>query len=147
MPYQWLWQRMQQCHLIIALATIAEYGVLKIFQHMAYAPKVRSWQDNSVVPDYRTMNTDVSNWQYRYACSKRKLRSWIANEDWWVMSDSSNRPRWFMLPVHHPASAVGRGGDPEYRITAQRAQRMMAAVRHLHVAHETHTLRPSLRAR
>jgi len=67
--------------------------------------------DDSVVPDHRMMNADVSNWKYDYACTKRKLGSWMANEDWWVLSNSGCKPQWFMLPVHHPA-AIGRWGRP-----------------------------------
>lgn len=33
------------------------------------------------------------------------------------------RPRWFLLPVHHPASAVRRGKDRDYVQTAPRVSR------------------------
>jgi hypothetical protein len=125
LPYRWLWQRMQQCRAIIAMGTIAEYGVLKIFQRMASAPKVWSWKDSSIVPDHPTMTARVSGWEYTYASSRRKLKDWLADEDWWVLGDLGNKPRWFMLPVHHPSSAIGRGNDTKYQKTVPRAQRMM----------------------
>jgi hypothetical protein len=125
LPYRWLWQRMQQCRVIIALGTIAEYGVLKIFQRMAVAPKAWSWKDSSVVPDHPTMTVRISGWEYTYASSRRKLRDWLADQDWWVLGDSGSKPRWFMLPVHHPSSAIGRGNDTKYQNTVPRVQRMM----------------------
>ncbi len=121
--YQWLWQRMQQCRLILALGTIAEYGVLKIFQRMADAPDVRSWHDRNVSPDHPTMNCGITNWEYGYACKRRTLGSWLKQTDWWVMGDSGRQPRWFMLPVYHPSYAIGRMGDIGYRETSAAARR------------------------
>jgi len=125
LPYEWLWKRMQQCHLIIALGTIAEYGVLKIFYRMAVAPKAVSWKDNYVIPDHPTMTAQLSNWEYAYACSRRKLRDWLESEDWWVLGTPSSERRWFFLPVHHPSSAIGRRNDFNYQNTVLRVQRMM----------------------
>ena len=71
---------------------IAEYGVLKIFQRMATAPRAWSWKDISVVPDHPTMTADLSDWEYTYACSRRKLKDWLANDDWWVLGDSGSKP-------------------------------------------------------
>ena len=122
LPYQWLWQRMQQCRVIIALGAIAEYGVLKILQRMAAAPNAWSWRDNSVRP---AMTASVSDWKYGYANTARTLGSWLRDDGWWAMSDSSDKLRWFMLPVYHPAYAIGRGGDSGYRQTAPRVRRMM----------------------
>lgn len=127
LPYQWLWQRMQQCHFIIALGTIAEYGVLKIFQHMAAASTSWSWRDESVVPDHPTMNAGITNWEYGNACSRRTMGSWLKNEDWWVLGDSANQSRWRMLPVYHPAYAIVREGDIGYRMTAPRIRQMLMA--------------------
>jgi hypothetical protein len=124
LPYEWLWERMQKCVVIIPLGTIAEYGVLKIFQHMASAPTVQSCHDR-VVPDHPTMNSSLANWEYGYVCTRRKLGSWLKETDWWEMSDSGRQPRWFMLPVYHPSYAVGRRGDIGYRETSARVQRMM----------------------
>lgn len=125
LPYQWLWSRMQQCRVIIALGTIAEYGVLKIFHRMASAPKVWSWKNNNVAPDHPTMTRQVPDWEYGYASRQRKLGDWLSDEDWWVVGDPESTPRWFLLPVHHPASAIGRGNDAKYRKTIPRLRRMM----------------------
>ena len=125
---QLFWERMKRCRAIIALGTIAEYGVLKIFHRMAAQPKAWSHHDNRVTPDRQTTSADVTSWEYHYACSKRKLGSWLNSEDWWVMSESGNKRQWFMLPVYHPAYAIGREGDSGYRITLSRVQRMMAAI-------------------
>jgi hypothetical protein len=71
------------------------------------------------------MTARVSGWEYTYASSRRKLKDWLADEDWWVLGDLGNKPRWFMLPVHHPSSTIGRGNDTKYQKTVPRAQRMM----------------------
>jgi hypothetical protein len=86
LSYQWLWLRMQRCRVIIALGTIAEYGLLKIFLRMAADPKAWSWGDATVMPDHPTMTAQVSNWEYGYACSQRAIAKWLGQEDWW------NRP-------------------------------------------------------
>jgi hypothetical protein len=124
LPNAWLWQRMQRCHLIVALGTIAEYGVLKVFMRMATTPKVWSWHDNAIVPNHTTMTAQTQDWEYAYACSNRKLSHWLRAEDWWVLSDDGARQRWFLLPVHHPASAIGRGNDRQYRKTVPRLHRV-----------------------
>jgi len=127
LPYQWLWQRMQRCRLIVALGTIAEYGVLKVFMRMATAPRVWSWHDQTIVPDHPTTTAKTQDWEYAYACSNRKLSHWLRAEDWWVLSDDGARPHWFLLPVYHPASAIGRGNDRQYHKTIPRLQRMIQA--------------------
>jgi hypothetical protein len=124
LPYQWLSQRMQQCRAIVALGKIAEYGVLKIFQRMADTPKASSWKHSGVIPDHPTLTAGDSDWKYDYA-SSRRLKHWVKNEDWWVLSDSSSEARWFLLPVYHPSAAIGYNFDTEYRNTVPRVQRML----------------------
>lgn len=128
LPYQWLWQRMQACRVIVALGTIAEYGVLKILQRMAAVPNAWSWNDSRVVPDHPTMAARGSDWEYAYACSQRTIGKWLANEDWWALSDSGSKPRWFLLPVYHPAFAIVRGKDRQYVQTVPRLRRLMEEV-------------------
>src|SRR5689334_13812631 len=48
LSYQWLWRRMQQCRVVVALGTIAEYGVLKVLLRMAAEPSAFSWTDSRV---------------------------------------------------------------------------------------------------
>ena len=123
-PYKWLWHRMQQCRVIVALGKIAEYGVLKTFQRMAAAPKAWSWRDINVSPDHPTMTAKVSDWEYGYA-SSRRLKHWVENEDWWVLSDSGTEPRRFLLPVYHPSGAFSYKLDIGYRNTVPRVRRMI----------------------
>ncbi len=128
LPYEWLWRRMQQCRVILALGTIAEYGALKIFMRMASKPTAWSSHDGSVIPDHRGMTANLSDWGYAYASSRRKLGNWLEATDWWVLSDISTARRWFMLPVHHPASAYGRGADRGYVRTTARFRALIGAV-------------------
>jgi hypothetical protein len=125
LSYQWLWQRMQRCHVIIALGTIAEYGVMKVLLRMAKAPKAWSWKKSGVVPDHPTMTAGVSDWEYGYACSERKMRDWLSSEDWWVLSNSGGQPRWLLLPIYHPAYAIVGGHDCRYLNAVPRVRRMI----------------------
>lgn len=125
LPYQWLWQRMQQCRVIVALGTIAEYGVLRIFQRMGAESKAWSWKEVNATPDHPTLSAKSPAWEYGYACSGRRLGSWADNEDWWVLSDVGARPRWFMLPVYHPTGAFVYKHDVGYARTLPRLRRMI----------------------
>jgi hypothetical protein len=114
LPYQWLWGRMQQCRQIIALGTIAEYGVLKMFKRMAESPAIgtrnggRIYLDQSLEPDAR--------WKYCYADSTRKLSHWLDTKDWWNLTEVATGKKWNLLPVYHPAARPPHA-DPGYERT------------------------------
>ncbi len=117
-PYRWLWGRMQQTRTVIALGTIAEYGVLKMFCAMAENPKATAKLDPAISPDMRALGPDRP-WKYAYACPARKLRDWLTLGDWWRLeAGPASQPRhWSLLPVYHP-SVAGREGDVGYVATA-----------------------------
>jgi hypothetical protein len=108
---QWIWKRMQQCRHIVALGTIAEYGVIKMFKRMAESPAIgtrnggRIHLDQSLEPDAR--------WKYCYADSTRKLSRWLDTKDWWILNDGRTGQKWKLLPVYHPAARPPYA-DPGY---------------------------------
>lgn len=123
LPYQWLWQRMQQCCHIVALGTIAEYGVLKMFKRMAESPAISTRNRWATYPAASlAANAD---WEYSYADPTRTLLHWLRTNDWWVLSDESTGHVWSLLPVYHPARHARY--DPGYRRTRPVFAEMMAA--------------------
>jgi hypothetical protein len=116
LPYQWLWRRMQQCRHIVALGTIAEYGVIKMFKRMAESPAIgtrnggRIYLDQSLDPDAR--------WKYCYADSTRKLSHWLETKDWWNLTEGATGKKWNLLPVY-PPSARPPHADPGCARTRQ----------------------------
>jgi hypothetical protein len=122
-PYRWIWQRMQQCRHIIALGTIAEYGVMKIFQHMAALPRVTTRKGVEIHLN-RSLTSNAS-WRYCYTDSSRQLSHWVAAHDWWILTDAVTGTAWNMLPVYHPAARPPHS-DPGYGGSAAILQEMLA---------------------
>lgn len=102
LPFQWLWRRMQQCRHIIALGTIAEYGVIKIFKAMAESPTIVT-RNGGRIELHKSLKPD-GQWIYDYADSTRKLSHWLDTKNWWVLSDDTTCQKWNLLPVYHPAA-------------------------------------------
>jgi hypothetical protein len=111
----WTLARLKASHArrILALGSIAEYGLLRLFWdvgiraiHRMRAPN-RIWKPNS----------DHSEcWMLRYACNDRTLEQWLAHEDWWVINgqlDGEER-EWHVLPTLHPAR---NANDKDYSRT------------------------------
>jgi hypothetical protein len=124
-PYRWIWGRIQQAKTIIALGTIAEYGILKVFYAMAATPRVTSNREPNIRPDAGPLRSDRP-WKYAYACPTRKLRDWLTVGDWWRLEAGPSGPprRWSLLPVYHPA-VVGRQGDTGYSQASALLARMI----------------------
>jgi hypothetical protein len=111
LPYQWLWRRMQQCRHIVALGTIAEYGVIKMFKRMAESPTLGTRNGGRIHLD-PSLNPDA-RWKYCYADSTRKLSRWLDTKDWWNLTEGASGKKWNLLPVYHPASRPPYE-DPSY---------------------------------
>lgn len=115
LPYKWIWERMKQCRHIVALGTIAEYGVIKVFRQMSESAQVttRNGGGNRL---NRSSNRDAL-WKYCYADSSRKLSHWLDTNNWWILSDGAIDKRWNLLPVYHPAARPPHA-DLEYARSA-----------------------------
>jgi hypothetical protein len=123
-PYQWIWWRMQQCRQIVALGTIAEYGVLKIFQRMAASPSIGTRNGGEIRLEQSL--SPEARWKYRYADSTRKLSHWLDTKDWWILSDGGAGMEWSLLPVYHPAARLPHA-DPGYARTGPLFGEMIVA--------------------
>jgi hypothetical protein len=110
----------------LALGTIAEYGVLKIFLEIADRPKVCSHSNPTLKPNNQSPCPSKS-WKYDYACRSRQLRNWLDLDDWWKLEATENGQvrRWCLLPVYHPAAAIGRNRDDGYSQTGRLLTRMI----------------------
>lgn len=102
LPYQWIWKRMQQCRHIVALGTVAEYGVLKIFREIAKLPTISTRNSGRI--HLNISLTPKAPWKYCYADSKRAMSHWLDNDDWWILSDGHTGRYWHLLPAYHPAA-------------------------------------------
>lgn len=123
LPYQWLWRRMQQCRHIVALGTIAEYGVIKIFHRMAESPTIGT-RNGGKIHLHKSLNPDA-RWEYCYADSTRKLSRWLDTKDWWILNDGRTGQKWKLLPVYHPAARPPYA-DPGYARTRPVLTEMIA---------------------
>jgi hypothetical protein len=111
LPYQWLWRRMQQCRHIVALGTIAEYGLIKMFKQMAESPRIGT-RNGGRIQLHKSLNPDA-RWKYCYADATRTLSHWLDTQDWWVLCDEATGHTWNLVPVYHPAARPPHW-DPGY---------------------------------
>lgn len=111
LPIDWIWRRMQQCRHIVALGTIAEYGVLKVFHRMSSSPQLGTRNGCHVSLDQSITRDD--HWKYCYADSSKKLSHWLSKKNWWILSDRITKRSWNLLPVYHPSSRPPNA-DPGY---------------------------------
>jgi len=121
-PANWLWRRMQQCRHIIALGTIAEYGVIKMFKRMAVSPVISTRNEGAIHLDESL--APGAAWNYCYADPTRKLSHWLRTKDWWVLSDDATGQTWNLLPVYHPARHLNY--DPGYGRSRTLVREMLA---------------------
>lgn len=105
---------------ILALGSIAEYGLLKLF----WSCGIRNIHHRSAPGQpWSPASRHNAKWVLNYARHGQTLGRWIANSDWWVIEgvlDGIPR-RWHLLPVLHPAR---NAGDPDYAGT-RRVLRLM----------------------
>lgn len=106
----WTYQRIlrSKSNCIVALGTIAEHGLLRLFVNrgMEVQPK---W-----VPKNREL---LGAWVNDYAHQERNLSYWIRKLDWWRVADPKSNRAWNVLPVYHPSASQKPSCDPNYQRT------------------------------
>ena len=120
----WLWRRIleSRASTLVALGTIAEHGLLRLFNRHAKALSICDSQDSNI--RFKTGSTD-RRWPSQYARKGRKLkdRKEAQAPPYWniVAQTSDDLPRsWRLTVVPHPTGARG-GWDSEYSRMAIRA--------------------------
>ncbi len=109
----WTWERFvsSRAFRIVALGTIAEHGLLRLFHD-------RGLQIRAVgsTASWTSKPGTTGRWVLQYADPKRQLGSWIAKDaqTWWtIYGDVDGEERvWYLLPIYHPARY--QKPDPHY---------------------------------
>lgn len=116
-PRGWLWRRLTggDARRVIALGTIAEHGLLRLFH--AKGCSIRAGV---------TFGSSREDWPKHYAAPGGKVARWLDTGTWWRVESPTGR-RWELLPVFHPSynrNAVAHA-DPDYRRTRSLLGRML----------------------
>ncbi len=100
----WTWRRITSCapRVIIALGSIAEHGLLRLFVHHAF--KVA--RSTALHDEWKPQNGKPGHWVSRYADTRYKLDSWMRDRAWWTASgEVHGQPRQFrIVPTYHPSA-------------------------------------------
>lgn len=110
-PNDWLWRRVlgSESSVILALGTIAEHGVLRLFARNLRDFLIRDSADPSIRFNCRR---DDYKWPSRYAAVRRKLRDRGAasSTPFWQVegrTESGSHRTWRVAVVPHPTGAWG----------------------------------------
>lgn len=116
----WLWRRVLDtiAETVIALGTVAEHGVLRLFARNLQEVRICDSSDATI----RFAKTDLG-WPLRYAHDKRKLKNRNADSPpYWMIKGRTSAGElrtWRVAVVPHPTGAWGP--DPAYPTRALRA--------------------------
>lgn len=114
----WTWRRITDCGAmcIVALGTIAEHGLLRLFNRKKISIKDYRNSERLALRDYNN-----GKWVAHYAGSvNKKLDYWIHNSgNWWQIEGTVNGQdrKWYLLPVYHPVRYSKH--DPAYGKTIE----------------------------
>ena len=105
----WTWERITRTEssCIVALGTIAEHGILRLFadKNMVVCA---GWKSRS--------SKSFGKWVNDYADSQRTLSYWHRHQTWWLVVDRCVKGRcWKILPVYHPSKCQNMRHAPDYQ--------------------------------
>jgi hypothetical protein len=104
---EWLWQRVTdgEARRIIALGTIAEHGLLRLFSGQGMEVQAT---DGSAV--WIPRSSEDRTWPRWYADRNHKLANWLPSHRWWTIRGKVRGAarEWALLPVYHPAARLPR---------------------------------------
>ncbi len=92
---------------VVALGTIAEHGLLRLFA--AHGCAVRHSRTGEVWKPIAARHSGA--WVARYADSRYRLATWLQEGCWWEISSSDIGRVWRVLPLAHPSRSQH---DPGY---------------------------------
>lgn len=112
----WTWYRIcnSSSRLIIVLGSIAEHGLLRLFESKGF--NIIEKASNQIF-NLRTFNKGL--WVKSYADHDRNLNYWIRKKSWWILNGSINgmKRSICLLPVYHPSRY--QNFDPGYNGTKE----------------------------
>lgn len=101
----WIWRRIinSRSKFIIALGTIAEHGLLRLFKSKLHEMELRV---NHSSNKYELKSHNGGKWVKHYAKPGFSINYWISNQSWWIISGKIKEYTysWRLLPVYHPSS-------------------------------------------
>lgn len=113
----WLWRRVSegQARRIVALGSIAEHGLLRLFQSRGRS--IYLGNRGPIEFSKESLTSTDGKWvgRYAYQClSYRRLTLeestgplqlgyWLAHSTWWSIHEDG-KERWRLLPIYHPTS-------------------------------------------
>jgi hypothetical protein len=115
---EWLWRRFAsgQAKCVLALGTIAEHGLLRLF----------AARGMTITPFFDSSPSEQGAWVNAYA--SRKLSYWLKNKTWLTIRgqvDGIDRV-WYVLPVYHPAAHENY--DRDYKKTKPVLKQMLDSI-------------------
>lgn len=116
---EWTWRRLatSNAYRIVALGTIAEHGLLRLFARRGFVIAERG---RSV--EIKPHSDDA--WTKHYAVVGRTLGYWLEQQAWWTVTGKldGHLRKWTLLPVFHPAWSQG---DSDYKRTVELLARLL----------------------
>ena len=119
----WTWKRFMQSKAskIVALGTIAEHGVLRLFHEHGFTIRDQMHPNPIDLPEFAP---HTAGWVSQYA--DRPLGYWLQHSTWWSIIPPHPSQRTFhLLPVYHPRKAYAY--DPNYQRTRMLLPGFLAA--------------------
>jgi hypothetical protein len=117
-PDDWLWKRISsgEARRIVAFGSIAEHGLLRLFQRHGQTVYLGSL--GPLMFPHGWLKATNGRWvrDYAYESLRYKLKAlelikgrlqldyWLKNSTWWSIRAPDGRERWRLLPVYHPTS-------------------------------------------
>jgi hypothetical protein len=119
---EWLWRRVSEGHArrIVALGSVAEHGLLRLFQRRGRSIRLGGLGPIEFPKD--VLESTGGKWVGRYAYESLrhkgmtleqltgplKLDYWLCRSTWWSIYEEG-KERWRLLPIYHPASRLLTG--------------------------------------
>jgi hypothetical protein len=119
---EWLWRRVSEgrARRIVALGSVAEHGLLRLFQRhgrsiyigghgpMEFPKDVLESTDGKWVGSYAYKRLRHKGVAVEQITGPLKLDCWLCRSTWWTIREGGEE-RWRLLPIYHPTSGPMSG--------------------------------------